>query len=497
MFTQHDYPQRVQKRHRMSPLLFLGAGTSLLLLLIASTVFVLPHIATHAANANMDCTLIVPPNPLSAQGLATPYQLVATNPANGPCNEANANQAAFVQGAVLDPATGAISVYNPLVVDKGTQPAVQPTVPQLPANAVVGLWFGFNGANLTLQGMNGSKQQARCVNGANGSLFGQFAYCNAIAFFAAANRAIGAGQLTPPALGMANDGKPCPTVRDFSVVDMDQSDNVTTSYIVTANGQTAQMTAANTAALQNTQTQVNGSDNRLLSIALDGALGCTPWQAPDLADPGHMAPALPLNELQAAARQAAPVAIVPQNDPMALNNNNPDRAKLNAYRLGVDQPISFQQADRDTKTYCTNMLNIAPARTQLDAQFTKNRPSPDAAAANSLFTFLAQRFSTAFGPNGLNCTGLLNQANPITLQKDGNGVVIDATINVPGGNGGNGNGGGTPPPLTCNVNGTALTGCTGTATLNGQSCNFTLNDATNQLNITCPAQQQGNQQKGQ
>src|SRR5437016_2662319 len=32
---------------------------------------------------NMDCTLIVPPNPLSAQGLATPYQLTATNPANG------------------------------------------------------------------------------------------------------------------------------------------------------------------------------------------------------------------------------------------------------------------------------------------------------------------------------------------------------------------------------------------------------------------------------
>src|SRR5260370_37114940 len=28
---------------------------------------------------NMDCTLIVPPNPLSAQGLVTPYQLTAAN----------------------------------------------------------------------------------------------------------------------------------------------------------------------------------------------------------------------------------------------------------------------------------------------------------------------------------------------------------------------------------------------------------------------------------
>ncbi len=39
-----------------------------------------------ATTDNMNCTLIVPANPLSAQGLATPYQLTATNPANGPCN---------------------------------------------------------------------------------------------------------------------------------------------------------------------------------------------------------------------------------------------------------------------------------------------------------------------------------------------------------------------------------------------------------------------------
>ncbi len=105
-----------------------------------------------ATTDNMNCTLIVPANPLSAQGLATPYQLTATNPANGPCNEANAAQSAFVQGAVLDPATGQISVYNPLVIDQGTTAAAAPVVPALPANAVVGLWFGFNGNTLTLAG---------------------------------------------------------------------------------------------------------------------------------------------------------------------------------------------------------------------------------------------------------------------------------------------------------------------------------------------------------
>nr|MBA2285792.1 hypothetical protein [Ktedonobacteraceae bacterium] len=450
------------RRKRLSPLMLLGISVPLLLVLIGATVFVLPRLRSHAAGDNGDCTLIIPANPLTAQGLATPYQLVATNPANGACNEANANQAAFVQGAVFDPATGQISIYNPLVIDQGTQPAAQPVVPQLPAKAVVGLWFGFNGNNLTLQGTNGSMQQGRCVNGADGTIFGQFAYCNASNFFAAASNAMHAGQMVPPPVGTGKDGMPCLTVRDFGVVDMDQSDNVVTQYLVTADGKTAQMNAANIAALQGAQTQVNASDNRLVAIALDGALGCTPWMAPDLADPGHMVPALPLNELQAASRQFAPMAQVPIGDPMVLNNNQPDLNKLNAYRRGVDQrPV--QNVDQvSTTTYCTHLTKIAPARMQADAAITKARPSPDPAAANSLFTFLAQRFVATFGADGLNCAALLKQQSPVTVTTDANGVATDATING-GNNGGGGNGGGgngTPP--NCNVNGTAVAGCTGT-----------------------------------
>src|SRR5713101_5295647 len=366
---------------RFSPLMLAGLSVPVVLALIATAVFVLPHLGTHAAAVNGDCTLIVPPNPLSAQGLATPYQLVATNPDNGPCNEANKMQGAFVQGAVIDPATGAISIYNPLVIDQGTQPAAQPVVPQLPANGIVALWFGFNGNNLTLQDTNGSLQQSRCVNGVNGSIFGQFAYCNARTFFRAANQAIQAGLLKPPALGMANDGQPCPSVRDFGVVDQDQSDNVITTYLVTANGQTAQMTAANAAALQNTQTQANGSDNRLLAIFLDGALGCTPWMTPDLADPGQMLPALPLDELQAAAQQAAPIALVPAGDPMVLNNNQPDLNKIDAYRRGVDQLVRLGRLmqqnlfSANTRNYCVHLRAIAPARMLLDAPLTMGRPS--------------------------------------------------------------------------------------------------------------------------
>src|SRR5262249_14917318 len=152
-------------------------------------------------------------------------QLVATNPAQGPCNEGNIAQSAFVQADILDPATGKITTYNPLVIDKGTQPAIAPTAPQLPANAVVGIWFGYNGDTLTILKNNaktggkaamaktagktrkrsqmklgGGMAGGNCVNGVANSPFGQFAYCNAPAFFAAANKAIKAGKITIPAI---------------------------------------------------------------------------------------------------------------------------------------------------------------------------------------------------------------------------------------------------------------------------------------------------------
>jgi hypothetical protein len=434
IFMQQRYRRKavssLVRRKRFSPLMLVGLSVPVVLALIASAAFILPRLASHAAAVNGDCTLIVPSKPLSVQGLAAPYQLVATDPANGPCNESNKAQAAFVQGAVIDTATGQISIYNPLVIDQGTRPAAVPVVPKLPANGVVALWFGFNGNNLTLQDTNGSLKQGRCINGANGSIFGQFAYCNAPAFFRAANQAMQAGLLNAPPLGKANDGKPCPSVRDFGVVDMDQSDNVVTTYLVTANGQTAQMTTANMGALGAAQTQVNGSDNRLLAVALDGALGCTPWMAPDLADQGKMLPALPLNELQAAAQQASPVARVPAGDPMVLANNQPDINKLNAYRRGVDQlPVSTLAA-ASTTTYCKHLLAIGPKRILLDMPLTQGRPSPDPAVANTLFTFLAQRFVASYGANGLNCVGLLNTPDPLMVTTDANGVAISALLTL-------------------------------------------------------------------
>src|SRR5438067_889006 len=130
------------------------------------------------ADPNPNCSLIVPADPLSAKGLATPYQLVATDRRQGACHESNDAQA-------------------------------------------------------------------------------------------------------------AKDGLPCPTVRDFAVVDQDQSDNVVSSYLILGTGRTAQDTADNRTRFGNRATRMtNGSDNGLVDRVADPALGCTAWTAPDLGDAG-------------------------------------------------------------------------------------------------------------------------------------------------------------------------------------------------------------------
>jgi hypothetical protein len=621
--------RRGGSRFRGMPVPVLAVVAVIASIAVVAAAVGMTHVLTgqNAANASpavdMNCTLIVPANPLSAQGLATPYQLTATDPAAGPCNEANSNQTAFVQGAVLNPATGQISVYDPLVVDAGTQPAVAPVVPTLPAGAVVAIWFGFNGNTLTLAGADQAQslldpaspsatastatatpsqtqptsvastsatatasptgtatgtapaanpaastsapptpsapatggqgtatpstpataaaaytgsapraaveaagsaplqpstagadrydatltrvagyganqadsggrhhpspavspssgtsstsawpatspsglasgtaspaastgnqpdppvsagdspaasgtpdailQQANCVAGEDlggqFSSFTQVGACNAVAFFAAANAAIQAGKLTVPAPGTAKDGQVCLLTRSFALIDQDQSDNVTTEYLATASGQTAQDTAANRQSLGGASTLFNGSDNGLLDLFMDPALGCSPWEAPNLADGGAPAPALPLDELQSAAwagrDNGGPAALVPLNDPMTLDNNGQfSTDKTNAYRALMDMPPL--PAGESPAAYCSDMEQIQGKRLQQDVNLLLGAPSPMPAAADNLFTFMAMRLQQSF--MNLNCSNF-GQQNDVSTSVDGNGVVVAA-----------------------------------------------------------------------
>jgi len=376
-----------------------------------------------------DVLLTVPANPLTAAGLATPF---INN-----LNQSVAVNSAFVQGAIFDPTTNNLFAYNPLVITVGTNPAVVPTAPNLNNGVVVGLWFGSNGNTLTLVDNAGGANLAAgvCVNGVLNSIFGQFAYCNAANFFLSANNAINAGTLKVPPLGTANDGLPCPTPRDFFIVDMDQSDNVVTTYILTTAQLLAQNTITNTNLLgaQVLSIDSNGSDERLVSVAVDGAFGCVPWKIQDLADVNNVnfVPTLPTNEMMAAALQAPPIGLVPISHAMTRVNNQPNLPKVNAYRTGVDQVPAGSVAQADGFVYCQNLYFVAPKRLAANQGPFSNFPSADPNAATNLFAFLCQRFFTSFSADGLNCASLLNVPPPVVPIKNMNNIFTGATITVP------------------------------------------------------------------
>jgi hypothetical protein len=386
-----------------------------------------------AVNAN--CDIIVPAKPLTARGLSTPWQLTGPDgqsPEASGCTEANAaSLGAFVQATILNRSTGALSVYEPLVITEGTTPAVAPVVPKLPRNSIVTIDVGFNGTDLTQVGATGrALRRGSCVDGLHGSVFGQVSFCNGTAFFRAARRLEARGKLVVPSAGTSTvNGKPCPTTRDFSIVDQDPSDNVTTTYLLTPSGQTAQNNAPNTSALPGATQISNGSDNALLDVFVDPALGCKPLEAPDLSAGGAMGTSQALDELSAAKSQAAPVALVPENDEMVGVGNDFSAAKTNLYRSNVGQPAlsrANNAVDSPAK-FCQNMVNIQSVFLNDNEATLTPGPSPVPSVGDNLFTFMANRLSMSF--DNLSC-GSYGLKNPVTVTLDGSGAATGATIDT-------------------------------------------------------------------
>jgi hypothetical protein len=391
------------------------------------------------------CDIIVPAHPLTAEGLATPYQLTGPgggSPAATGCQMSNSvNLGAFVQATILNTQTGALSVYNPLVISAGTTPAVKPVVPKLPKHTVVTIDFGFNGTFLLQQGATpDALSEGNCVDGTPGSPFGQVSFCNGINFFNTAFQLERAGRLKISSAGIARNivasggalgtGRECPTTRNFDMVDQDPSDNVTTKYLFDpATGQTAQDTTANEARMPGAQTLVNGSDNALIDDFLDPALGCTPLMAPDLGNHGTMATSQALDELLAAANQPARTALVPENDEMVVDNGgNLDVAKTDLYRAEIGQaPVGSQtDASSTPQMFCQNMINIQTAFIAANEKVFAAWPSPVPTVGDTLYTFMANRLASSF--DNLNCKGFgLHQSVTVTLNSAG--AATAATLN--------------------------------------------------------------------
>jgi hypothetical protein len=375
------------------------------------------------AATSMNCTLTVPSNPLSAAGLATPWQL------GDGCSMANAaNVGAFVEATILSP-NGQLQVYNPLVITAGTTPAVTPTPPTIARGSAVIIDVGFNGNNLVLQGRGA--RQGNCVDALGQSLIGQVSACNAVSFYRLANFEIATGRLQVPPAGTAADGQPCETVRNFALIDQDQSDNVITTYLINANGQTEQDTAANAAAMANAGTTPigNGSDDRLLADFVDPANGCTAFSAPDTTFASGTSGSQALNELSARVNATGTIAVVPPNDEMTLVNSAFSIAKTNVYRSLVDQPLLPANTNAQTVAadYCQNMVNIAPARNQLDLTRDTAFGSPVPATGTNLASFLGARLAASFGVLGCANFGL---TDPVSATVNGAGAATAATYNL-------------------------------------------------------------------
>ena len=406
----------------------------------AGNAFSFTQTPAEAANST-NCTVTVPAHPLSAQGLATPWEL------GDGCTWANGGtEGVFVDATILAP-NGQLQVYDPLVINQGTQPAVAPTPPTIAAGSQVILSVGYNGNALALVGRGA--RQGNCIDAFGNSLINQTPQCNAANFYRMANFEIARGLLKIPAAGTGKDGQACQTTRDFALIDQDQSDNAVASYLFNpATGQTAQATAANQANLTQDTTESNGSDNGLLDKFVDPALGCTPFTAPNATNPNGASASQALNELSARQNQKGTVALLPVNNPQLLVGGQFSLGKTDTYRIETDQPLLRFNTNtaRNAARYCQDMINIATPRLQLDAPMETGTASPVPALGNNLANFLAARLSGSF--DNLNCKNY-GLTNPVTLTLDANGVATGATFNttpqkakVAGGGNGRGRGAG-------------------------------------------------------
>jgi hypothetical protein len=271
-----------------------------------------------------------------------------------------------IRATILDPATGALSVYDPPVITRGNKPAVRPAVPRLPRNAIVTIDFGSNGTKLTPVGATpGALAQGHCV-----SRPGPTSSCNGTAFFQAALTLMRQGRLPVPSEGTSatmvatggrlGTGRNCPNVRNFEVAGPDEAGSLVDDFI-------------------------------------DPAFGCKPFTAPDLGNKNAAATSRALDELLAA-----------RNEP----------------RVSAQLPPAGQPG---LAAYCQHLVNLQAPFLAANQSVLATAAAPVPAAGTNLFTFLASRLSTSFGGLGCRRFGL---SNPVTLVRNQAGAATSARFDT-------------------------------------------------------------------
>jgi hypothetical protein len=371
-----------------------------------------------STSSNTTCDIIVPANPLSAQGLATPYQLTGpsgTTPAQSGCEMSNSKLGAFVQATILDPATGALWVYEPLVITKGTRPdtpdgKLKP--PVIPADAVVTVDFGFNGTDLVQVGATPTAlADAHCASGQAGSAFGQTSFCNGGNFFNAVRQAERKGLLKVPSPGTSNaivssggdlgTGRSCPVISNFEVAGLDPGESVTTTYLLNPlTGQTAQDNTTEEGYVAGATLLHGNSASSVLDQYVDPILGCKPFEAPDLSNANVPTFSEALDEIAAGAYQPKSAALLPENDKVGTGDKTSDPAM-----------------------YCQNLVDIQTPFLAANQKLLATGQSPVTATADNLLIFLANDLSASF--TSLGCQQF-HLTNPVTLKRNSAGVAVAA-----------------------------------------------------------------------
>lgn len=398
--------------------------------------------------SNTTCDIIVPADPLSAQGLAAPYQLTGPNgmtPAQSGCEMSNgAKLGAFVQATILDPATGTLSVYEPLVVTRGTRPdtpGLKLNPPVIPADAVVTIDFGFNGTHLVQVGATPTTlADAHCVSGQAGSAFGQTSFCNGVNFFNAVRQAERKGLLKVPSPGTSNaivpsggdlgSGRSCPVISNFEVAGLDPGESVTTTYLLNPlTGQTAQDNATYQSYVAGSTLVHGNSANVVLDQYVDPILGCTPFEVPDLSSANVPAFSEALDEIAAGAYPPKTAALVPENDKVVMDGGESDPAKTSRYRSELGQAPVSAATDKSSSPamYCQNLVDIQTPFLAANQKLLATGQSPVMATADNLLTFLANGLSASF--TRLGCQQF-HLTNPVTLKRNSAGVAIAATFDT-------------------------------------------------------------------
>jgi hypothetical protein len=211
--------------------------------------------------------------------------------------------------------------------------------------------------------------------------------------------------------------------------DQTSANNVTTEYLLNPlTGQTAQDTTSNAGNIAGATLLFSPSDNSLLDQFLDPVLGCTPFQAPDLANNDQPASSQALDEIEAGAYQPRIAALMPENDAVVSGPGGAfDAAKTDLYRQELGQPpIGSQSAgNSDPQLYCQNIVDIQTPFLAANRALLTAGQSPVTAAGSNLLTYLANRLNTSFANLGCQRFGL---TNPVTVTRNAAGAAIAATF---------------------------------------------------------------------